>query len=74
VQVGVRDDGCGFHAHTVPARHHGLIGMRVRVESHAGRLDIDSSPGQGTHIQAALPCKAQAEGEACDPEQPVAQG
>ena len=75
VRVGVRDDGCGFHAHAVPARHHGLIGMRVRVESHAGRLEIISSPGQGTRIRAELPCKAPGEkGEACDPGEPTAQG
>ncbi len=74
VRVGVRDDGCGFHANSVPASHHGLIGMRVRVESHAGRLEIDSSPGQGTHIRAELPCKAQTEGESCEPAEPVAQG
>lgn len=59
VYVGVRDDGCGFHPHSVPARHHGLLGMRVRVESHTGRLNIVSSPGQGTYIQAELLCKAQ---------------
>lgn len=59
VRVTVRDDGCGFNADNVPARHHGLIGMRVRVESHAGQLSIHSSPGQGTHIAAELPCKAQ---------------
>lgn len=74
VHVSVRDDGCGFHAHTVPARHQDLIGMRVRVESHAGRLDIVSSPGQGTHIRAQLPCKAQSEGESCETEDTVARG
>lgn len=74
VRVGVRDDGCGFHTHAVPARHHGLVGMRVRVESHAGRLDIVSSPGQGTRIRAELPCKAQTEDEACDIGEPTVQG
>ncbi|MDP1686786.1 ATP-binding protein [Hydrogenophaga sp.] len=63
VRVSVRDDGRGFHAHAVPTRHHGLIGMRVRVESHAGHLTISSSPGEGTHIVAQLPCKAQTEGD-----------
>ncbi len=66
VRVSVLDDGCGFHTHAVPARHHGLIGMRVRVESHEGRLSIKSRPGQGTHIVAELPCKAQAVGEGCE--------
>ena len=64
VRVSVRDDGCGFDADNVAPRHHGLIGMRVRVESHAGHLTITSSPGQGTHIVGELPCKAEAEAEA----------
>lgn len=63
VRVSVRDNGCGFETRAVPARHHGLIGMRVRVESHAGYLSINSSPGRGTHIVAELPCKAQTEGD-----------
>lgn len=71
VRVSVQDDGCGFHAHTVPARHHGLIGMRVRVESHAGHLTITSRPGKGTHIVAELPCKAQSEAQPCEPQEPA---
>lgn len=71
VRVSVQDDGCGFHAHAVPARHHGLIGMRVRVESHAGHLTITSSPGKGTHIVAELPCKAQSEAQPCEPQEPA---
>jgi signal transduction histidine kinase len=63
VRVSVRDNGCGFDARAVPARHHGLIGMRVRVESHAGHLTITSRPGEGTHIVAELPCMAQSEGD-----------
>lgn len=67
VRVSVRDDGCGFHAHAVPARHHGLIGMRVRVESHDGHLTINSRPGQGTHIVAELPRKTPTEAQTCEP-------
>ncbi|PZO16436.1 MAG: hypothetical protein DCF26_11635 [Burkholderiales bacterium] len=63
VRVSVRDNGCGFDAHAVPTRRHGLIGMRVRVESHAGHLSINSSAGRGTHIVAELPCMAQTEGD-----------
>ena len=33
---------------SVPSGHHGLLGMRVRVESHGGELRIHSSPGRGT--------------------------
>ncbi len=54
-QVTVRDDGLGFNVATVPAGHHGLLGMRVRVESHTGTLTIDSAPGRGTVVRAAMP-------------------
>lgn len=54
-QVTVRDDGVGFNIASVPAGHHGLLGMRVRVESHAGTLTIDSATGRGTVVRAALP-------------------
>ena len=63
VRVSVRDNGCGFDARAVPTRRHGLIGMRVRVESHAGHLSINSSPGRGTHIVSELPGKVQTEGD-----------
>ena len=33
--------------------------MRVRVESHAGTLTIDSAPGRGTVVRAALPVSGQ---------------
>ena len=55
--VTVRDDGTGFEVNEVGAGHHGLTGMRVRVEAHAGRLTIASSPGQGTRISAELPLR-----------------
>ncbi len=51
----VRDDGRGFDVNQVRAGHHGLLGMRVRVESHAGKLTITSSPGQGTRVAVELP-------------------
>jgi signal transduction histidine kinase len=57
VYVSVRDDGQGFDIDNVPAGHHGLLGMRVRVESHSGQLDIHSVPHQGTRIEAVLPSK-----------------
>jgi signal transduction histidine kinase len=64
VRVSVHDDGQGFNTDAVPAGHHGLLGMRVRVESHAGQLDITSSPTKGTHVSAELPARAAEAGEA----------
>ncbi len=55
VHVGVSDDGSGFDVDSVQPRSHGLAGMRYRFESTGGRLDIFSSPGQGTRIEAVLP-------------------
>jgi signal transduction histidine kinase len=55
--VTVRDDGRGFQVDDVGAGHHGLSGMRVRVEAHAGRLTIASGPAQGTCISAELPTR-----------------
>lgn len=54
-ELVVEDDGCGFDPAAVRPGHHGLLGMRVRVESHAGNLALHSAPGQGTRIVAWLP-------------------
>src|SRR6185312_4727774 len=45
VTLDVRDDGSGFE----------LIGMRQRVGRIAGRLEIESSPGEGTAVCATVP-------------------
>jgi signal transduction histidine kinase len=34
--------------------------MRERVEALGGRLEIDSSPGQGTEIRASVPLDEEA--------------
>ncbi|MCU0762387.1 MAG: CHASE3 domain-containing protein [Hydrogenophaga sp.] len=65
--VTVRDDGCGFLVDGVGAGHHGLSGMRVRVEAHAGQVDIESRPGQGTRICARLPLRQAAGQPAAQP-------
>lgn len=55
VQLSVQDDGRGFSPALVPHGRHGLSGMRVRMESHGGRLTVHSEPGHGTTITAELP-------------------
>jgi len=55
VVVGVRDDGVGFDVSATPPSSHGLSGMRFRVQSARGRLDVRSAPGAGTTITARLP-------------------
>ncbi|MGE0099327.1 MAG: ATP-binding protein [Hydrogenophaga sp.] len=69
----VRDDGQGFDLAQVPTGHHGLLGMRVRVESHAGKLTITSAPGQGTRVAMELPLAASPTPPAQEPQDPIAQ-
>jgi signal transduction histidine kinase len=58
--VRVRDDGVGFDARALPTGrpgHLGLIGMRERVETSGGRVEIESAPGQGTTVEFWLPAE-----------------
>jgi signal transduction histidine kinase len=53
VTLDVRDDGAGFTPGPGPG--FGLPGMRRRVERLAGTLHVESEPGGGTAVSAALP-------------------
>lgn len=60
VTLDVRDDGIGFEPDAArrtdaDAGGFGLAGMRQRVQRFAGRLVIESEPGGGTAISAAVP-------------------
>jgi signal transduction histidine kinase len=57
ISLSVRDTGAGFDlARAREARGGlGLISMEERVRLLGGCLDIDSRPGQGTHIQVRIP-------------------
>ncbi|MEU0796068.1 sensor histidine kinase [Amycolatopsis sp. NPDC005961] len=56
VVLDVADDGRGF-LESAPEgeRGHGLPAMRVRAQQLGGRLTVESAPGQGTVISAAIP-------------------
>lgn len=57
----VRDDGCGFDPATAPGMdegHFGLHGVRERVESMDGEMNITSAAGQGTKVVLSLVTKA----------------
>ncbi len=66
VTLDVRDDGIGFAGvnGSGPLRPRdaqggfGLAGMRQRVESVAGTLEVESEPDAGTAISAAVPVPA----------------
>jgi signal transduction histidine kinase len=53
VVLTVRDDGHGFDA--AKTRGLGLLGMQERVRSLGGKLEVFSSPGEGTTLRAELP-------------------
>ena len=51
LMFSVRDNGCGFDPDNCPGDeqgHYGLLGIRERVNSFEGSLNIDSVPGKGT--------------------------
>jgi signal transduction histidine kinase len=57
LNVTVEDNGVGFIPENVAEHSHlGLFGMRERVEMLGGKLAIESGTGQGTTIQAEIPC------------------
>jgi signal transduction histidine kinase len=53
----VKDSGTGFNPvqSFVPPRGWGLAGMRERVESVGGQLNIESKPGSGTVVVVDVP-------------------
>lgn len=57
-RLSVEDDGRGFDPSSLPAAddrpHIGLAGMRERLELLGGTLDIDSAPGRGARLEAAV--------------------
>jgi signal transduction histidine kinase len=54
-ELAVRDDGVGFDPDAMNSTSHGLEGMRQRVESAGGKMSVQSAPGKGTLIIAAMP-------------------
>jgi len=60
VTLAVVDDGVGFEVPDRPEElaqrgHFGLVGMHERAALVGGRLEIISSPGQGTRVRVTLP-------------------
>jgi signal transduction histidine kinase len=53
--VAVHDNGRGFDTGATRGSAMGLMGMRYRVESEGGVMQVISTPGQGTTVQAWLP-------------------
>jgi signal transduction histidine kinase len=55
VILEVGDDGVGFDPMGSFPGHLGLRSMQERVSYLGGRLQIESAPGQGTHMHAQVP-------------------
>jgi signal transduction histidine kinase len=55
VVLSVEDDGRGFPRAQVAGAGHGLVGMRERVASVNGALEIESKPGAGTRLTVGIP-------------------
>ena len=57
LQLRIRDNGCGFNPNGPDgskAGHFGLVGIRERASSLAGKVSLNSRPGQGTDIIVCL--------------------
>lgn len=67
LHVIVEDDGIGFAPEEVlatAAGHVGLVGMRERVQSIGGRIEVHSAPGHGTRIVLDVPLSTESTLEA----------
>lgn len=56
IDAAVSDDGAGFDPKVASDRL-GLAGLRERVLASGGRLLLESAPGRGTRLSAAVPVR-----------------
>lgn len=55
LELEIEDDGIGFQTGWVRGRHHGLAGMKHRVQMCAGDFSLISKPGEGTRLLVRIP-------------------
>jgi signal transduction histidine kinase len=59
IRMKIEDDGKSFNVerafHSNGGKHLGLLGMRERLEMVGGHFDVESTPGEGTIVQAQIP-------------------
>ncbi len=53
VVLAIRDDGLGFDVSAVRAGHLGLAIMQERAQDIGARLELTSTPGEGTQVRVA---------------------
>jgi signal transduction histidine kinase len=51
----IEDDGKGFDLEEARGKGHGLTNLGARAEALGGRLEIDSTPGDGTLVRVLMP-------------------
>ena len=54
LKMRISDDGIGFNIHSLK-RGIGLANMKRRAELFAGKLEVNSSPGNGCEIVVSIP-------------------
>jgi signal transduction histidine kinase len=55
VSLEIKDNGSGLVTdHVAGAGHFGLLGMTERAKRLGGRLDVSSSPGEGTTVRVLI--------------------
>ena len=55
VRLVVMDDGSGFDPSRVAAERHGIVGMKERVGTVGGLLEVESDTNEGTRLEVAIP-------------------
>ncbi|OGU23553.1 MAG: histidine kinase [Hydrogenophilales bacterium RIFOXYD1_FULL_62_11] len=55
IELTIEDDGVGFDLDSPKLARHGLAGIKHRVFTHGGQLDIRTAPGTGVMLRAILP-------------------
>src|SRR5438270_10365030 len=67
IQLVVRDTGTGFDVEQAKKnRGLGLVSMQERINLVYGRFAVDSKPGKGTRVFAAVPFVSESEGSVED--------
>jgi two-component system NarL family sensor kinase len=55
IRLLVEDNGVGFDPEHIPPGSFGLVGLNERIKMLNGSLKLESRPGRGTRIEAAIP-------------------
>jgi DNA-binding NarL/FixJ family response regulator/signal transduction histidine kinase len=55
INLSIKDNGQGFDTAVIPAGHFGIDIMRERAASIGSTLQINSTPGNGTHLRLHIP-------------------